>query len=237
MFNMKTLIFFVLTLSLTGCVTWYKPGARQGEFEQAKYQCLQESQQRVGVAQVNPYGGTAVNSVQTNDMLFGNCMNAKGWSLQNTKALESQLQQQEANNSVVQAQIESDKSRINSMGIEMCANPELKAYYSKTACKVQDVTFEQLADSTKITAPQKAALVKQRAIVDKLQKEQAKAMRSTPSPNDKKVADLYESIIVTQGNQINLDLYNGKITWGEFNQKRKDILSNYQSAIKNVTGR
>lgn len=234
---MKKTLLLVSTISLAGCMAWYKPGATQGEFESARYQCLQESQQRVGVAQVNSFGGTAVNNVQTNEMLFNSCMNAKGWSWQNKQNLQNQLQQQQANASVVQSQIESDKARINSMRTEMCANPELKAYYSKTACKVQDITFEQLADNSKITAPQKAALVKQRAIVDKIQKEQTRAMRSTPSVNAKKVADLYESIIVTQGDQINLDLYNGKITWGEFNQRRKDILGKYQAAVKSISSR
>jgi starvation-inducible outer membrane lipoprotein len=68
---MKRLLSLSIVVCLAGCVTWYKPDAQQGEFERDKYQCLQESQQRVGAAQVNPYGGSAVNTVQTNNMLFG----------------------------------------------------------------------------------------------------------------------------------------------------------------------
>lgn len=231
---MKKLLFALIPVTLlAGCVSWHKPGARPGEFEQAKYICLQESQQRVGVAQANAWGGTAVNTVQTNDMLFGNCMNAKGWSLQNTQAAQNQIQQQQASQSAFQSQLQSESSRISQQAKAVCENPDYKPYYSKSACQAQDITFEQLADQSKITSAQKAVLLKQRAAIAEIQKARAE-LNKRAGGKAAKIADAGNSYLIPQNDQNNLDLYNGKITWGEYNKNRKDIYTKFQERIKSI---
>jgi hypothetical protein len=218
---------------LTACQNvWIKPNAAPGEFEQARYQCLQESQQRVGVASVNQYGGSAVDSVKTNGMLFNSCMQAKGWSLQNKDAAQAQIAQIQANSAVAQSQATERQHDLVARLNEICNNPELKAYYAKSSCKANEVTFEQLADGTKITPTQKAVLLKQRAAVDSYEKETISMLRSRGGAQDKHVADILETTSIPQNIQNNLDLYNGKITWGEYNQKRRDIYNNFQIALK-----
>ena len=76
----------LILVAASGCVfkpmLWNKPGATQEEFAQAKYECLQQSQQTQSGAYVNPYGGAATTQVVTNPGLFGACMNAHGFYLQ-----------------------------------------------------------------------------------------------------------------------------------------------------------
>ena len=38
-----------------------------------------------------------------------------------------------------------------------------------------------------------------------------------------KVADLQQNFLMPKSDSIYLDLYNGKITWGEFNKQRKEL--------------
>ena len=80
-------ILFLVSIFMYGCVqtVWFKPNAYQGEFEQTRYKCLQESQQRVVNGNANGYQANYNNRVVTNDQLFGACMAAKGWSLQQQK--------------------------------------------------------------------------------------------------------------------------------------------------------
>lgn len=91
---MKNLTFiFLLSCIVSGCVqqqmVWVKPNAQQGEFEQVRYQCLQESQQyssrgvAIANSAINGYQAISRSGVGTNDELFGACMNAKGWNVQN----------------------------------------------------------------------------------------------------------------------------------------------------------
>ena len=229
---MKKIMLTGCLLVLTACMSWYKPGARPGEFEQDKYQCLQESQQIVGPAQVYPWGGPAVSPVQTNETLFGNCMYAKGWSLQKTQAVQAQIQQQQALQAAVQSQFKSESDEISEQGHAICANPDFKLYYAKTACLAQDITFEQLADASKITPTQKVALVKQRAAIAENQKARID-LNSRAGGKAAKIADATITSLIPQNDQNNLELYNGKITWGQYNQRRKDIYLQFMEKIKN----
>lgn len=165
-------------------------------------------------------------------MLFSNCMNAKGWSLQNTQAAQAQIQQQQASQSATQSQLKSESDRISEQGKANCANPEFKPYYAKTACLAQDITFEQLTDATKITPIQKTALVKQRAAIAENQKARLELNRRAGG-KAAKIADASATSLIPQNDQNNLDLYNGKITWGQYNQKRKDIYLQFMEKIKN----
>ena len=67
---------------------WVKPGAGQNEFTQARYSCLQQSQQSFGAAYVNRYGGSASSGMTTNGGLFDACMNSQGWILQGARTPE-----------------------------------------------------------------------------------------------------------------------------------------------------
>jgi hypothetical protein len=72
---------------------WVKPGAEQSEFAQVRYQCLQEAQQRQ--TSFDGIGGDVIagSTVQTNYQLFGFCMNAHGWYLQQREPVPAAPQQ------------------------------------------------------------------------------------------------------------------------------------------------
>ncbi|MBU3547498.1 hypothetical protein [Polynucleobacter sp. P1-05-14] len=231
---MKKIVILFLAIGLAGCMTWYKPNARQGEFEQARYECLQQSQQAGGVAQVNASGGYAVSGVRTNDMLFASCMNAKGWSWQSKDSAQAAVAQSQMATAGAQSQVQSEMSQIKARQQATCSNPDFKLYYAKSSCLAEDMTFEQLADSTKITPAQKAVLVKQREAVASQQKDQMEINRRLFGAQGAKVADLAQSTLIPQNDKNNLDLYNGKITWGEYNQKRKEIAATFSAAVKNI---
>jgi hypothetical protein len=115
---------------------WVKPGASQSDFAQARYNCMQQSQQRVSTAFVNQYGGAANNSVITNQNLFGACMNAQGWSLQQQPSAE---QGKAAMAEVVQE------------AKQLCTRPDLQPHFTKTPCMPEDTTLEQMADKSHIS--------------------------------------------------------------------------------------
>jgi hypothetical protein len=128
-----------------------KPGASQADFAQVRYNCMQQSQQRVGTAFVNQYGGAANNSVITNQNLFGACMNAQGWSLQQQPSTE---QGKAAMDALVQ------EAR------QLCTRSDLQPHFSKTPCMPEDTTLEQMADKSRISASEKVALDEVRTEVE-----------------------------------------------------------------------
>ena len=74
----------ILSFLLTSCApqfVWVKPGAGQTEFQQAKYSCLKNSQQREAKAHGDSVAYDYDNKVVTNDQIFNACMGAEGWRL------------------------------------------------------------------------------------------------------------------------------------------------------------
>jgi hypothetical protein len=81
---MRKVVVLLALLMLSSCTTerrWFKTGSTRQDFNQDRYRCMQESQQRVSSAYVNQYGGSSNSGVRTNRNLFNACMEAQGWEL------------------------------------------------------------------------------------------------------------------------------------------------------------
>lgn len=80
----KVEIILCSVLMCVGCSTpqyWVKPNASQGELEQVRYQCLQQSQRPYASRNSSQYASTAVATIETNPELFRSCMESNGWRL------------------------------------------------------------------------------------------------------------------------------------------------------------
>ena len=121
-----------------------------------------------------------------------------------------------------QAEVQKKYDEIRNKIIAICNLPELVEYYKKTACNSSEINFAHITDTSKITEAQKEALVKQRitvSTVDKMQ-DDLQAMRGIAG---QKITDIAKSFVRPENEKNALDLYNGLITWGEYNKKRKEI--------------
>ena len=124
--------------------------------------------------------------------------------------------------------------KLNQQSNERCANPEFKAFYDKTPCTTRDINFQYVSDATKITPTQKKVLLLAKSSIDAIQKER---MRIEREAGMHEIVHLKEQLLIPQNDANNLDLYNGKITWGEYNTKRRDIFNNYLSEVKKLNNR
>lgn len=104
----------------------------------------------------------------------------------------------------------------------MCAVQEFKSLFVKTACLADDIALEQLADDTKITKQQKPIFLKYRTRVEDLNKEIQEWRRMMGDSKKKLLADYVDSQ-QSEIDKFNLDLYKGAISWGTYNQRRKEL--------------
>jgi hypothetical protein len=189
---------------------------------------MQASQQQTSSAYINRYGGAASSGQTTNDPLFIACMNAKGWSLQRQSANSEQAGHNKAE---VEVAVKANKERQESI----CADPKFAPYYNKTACGADKITFEQLANTSKISPAAKAIFAEQRNSVDVLAHEIMDLQRKYGGTIGAKREELYMTTAKIQNDQNNLNLYNGLITWGEYNRQRQEIYSEYLAAASRIT--
>ena len=85
---MKSIRFFATILlmaaSMSGCATTYirylsSNNATQAQFMQDRYQCYQETKQRISGAFVNQYGGTSSSQVLPSCSAWRACLAARGY--------------------------------------------------------------------------------------------------------------------------------------------------------------
>ena len=122
---------------------------------------------------------------------------------------------------------------IDARGKAICDNPEYAILFLNTSCSGKDITFEQIADSSKITPEQKVVLPKFRTEMDAYSRERLEFIRSVGKNPGKQWADYVDSV-QPEVDKYNLDLYNGVISWGEYNQKRKDFYARMQAEYRKI---
>ena len=119
--------------------------------------------------------------------------------------------------------------KLTQQSNERCVNPEFKPYYDKTPCLASQINFQYVSDTSKITPTQKKVFLAVRAGIDESQRQRIKVDRETGFGW---AADVVEQFSIPPNDANNLDLLNGKITWGEYNTKRRDIFNNFMVEIK-----
>lgn len=153
-------------------------------------------------------------------------MVGKGWTLRDKTS-------HDASNSAAESSWKSVMDKSKSDGELRCKDPSFKVYYAKTACFAQDMTFEQMADDSKITPQQKPVLMAVKKSIDAQFVQVFESLKQIPNAPGEKVVALYKSFDIEIDKNA-LDLYSGKITWGEYNRKRKEIAAKQTEAYKNL---
>jgi hypothetical protein len=84
----KVLMAVVAALAMAGAACapvrpvtpwrYARPDTTQAQFMKDRYECLQEAEQRVSGAVVNPYGGAASSRVVVNCGVWVSCLGARG---------------------------------------------------------------------------------------------------------------------------------------------------------------
>ena len=227
---MRLFVVSVMSL-LVGCAAnnkvWYKADGTQDMFSQDRYSCLQQAQQPTSTAYFGNYGGllptrqlTASSGMVTNDPLLIACMNAKGWYLTDPNLTPMR----DGGVAPSTAPVKSKLSVLVGQMRELCGNPTFAAYHAKTYCSVSDATLLNMTDKSKISNQEKDSLNMYSQAYDRLYKEWNDLARIEGNAQAKQLAS-YNEIVVQPAVQKNrLDLFEGKISWGDYNRRRKEIL-------------
>ena len=148
--------------------------------------------------------------------------------LQQQQQQQSQTQQANADAAKQAMQVLKDKQD------GFCADPANQAYYAKTGCKPNEITFDQQLDKSKISSSEKLVLKDLYPKLQTLSREAAANMRTYYGPKGIKGADLVEGKMIPQSDKNNLELYSGKITWGDYNTRRKEIFDAYMAEFRSL---
>ncbi len=227
-------IAFSLIFALAACAPplWVKPGGSQNDFSKDKYTCMQQAQQREAGASFNRYGFSASDTVVTNEKLFASCMNSRGWYLQGQDQISAAQSAQQAKTNEAAATLEQLKKEINAI----CEKQGYKTIFEKTACNPPDIMLNQLSISERISKSDRPLFMEFYNEQNNINKRAVTALRSSGNTKDKNIADLFEQSSVRR-EQNALNLYDGTITWGQYNKARKSIAEALQEAVRAISNK
>jgi hypothetical protein len=149
-------------------------------------------------------------------------MVSKGWTLEDKQIADSEFNKVKKIN-------ENADSKYNAI----CQKNDYKLYFLKSPCKAEDINFNFMADESKINNDEKIVIVKVFKEIDDIRNEQTNELRKINEKSTNEFDDFYKSKVRPLQDKNRLDLYNGKITWGDFNRIRSEIYSKQTDEWKN----
>jgi hypothetical protein len=219
----KLLITSGLLFLTMGCshpkMLFDKSGLTSEEFNRDKYDCVQQSRTSWSGGGTGGLGAAMMISAKSNAdkqsaELFKMCMEARGYTSREVNDEEYEIQK----NSPF-------KTKINQIGKERndrCNRDDFKLFFIKSACKTDDITLEQLTDKTMISEVEKTVFSKYRSENKDSNNKVQEAIRTDGAAKDKEMGLVLERIYL-QADKNALDLFEGKITWCEYNKCRKEM--------------
>jgi hypothetical protein len=100
---------------------------------------------------------------------------------------------------------------------------------------VRDITPAQLADTSTISPAAKAIFPDWRNAVTAIRRDYANALRQYGGTTGARRANFFTTTTMPAYDQNDSNLYNGLITWGEYNRRRQEIAREFQSTANNLS--
>lgn len=224
----KFLSVFVIVLAV-GCAmapqSQLVKNVSQQEIQQDNAACQNQAQ----LIQISDweYKGTfmeGANIKMKQNRAFENCLISKGYVRKATGAKNEDsgfVQQLNFNTSELEA---------------LCVKPEYKTIFERTNCGKQEITMQMLSDTTKITKPQKKLMEKFDAEQKVIADERSNLIQNSGDAKYKEYNTWFEANVRIPAMLNKTELYDGKITWGQYNKvklQQKMQNSNKFNEIKN----
>lgn len=221
----------VACLTIAGCapVIWDKPGVTQAQFNQENAQCRMVARGMnpgtfyaegkpafVAGAALGNAIGTAINTAAT----YRDCMMATGYTPENP--------QTQAN----VAKIKPILAQTSACVVAVYSAPEAEPIRLHSPYNPAETTPEQLADRAFVTDSEIAIIG---ALYPRLVECQQNTLRqiSTPMPS---LVPMLSAQYATGAEEITL-LKSRKLTWGDFNTRRKNRLVDFQARLTAELGK
>ena len=214
---MKKVFSVVLVMILTGCATqpkvWTKPGGTVDQFQRDKMNCRNYGMQS---AMANGLAGNMFVEIWVSRETEA-CLQNLGYTIQMPNAT--------AVDSAYNDQIKSIDSAVDAL----CDRPEYQALVQKTTCGIglKQPSMEMLTDKSKITKQQRSLFDKYTAERNSLIEQKKTLIRSGGSQASKDFLQKYESSIEPKLLMSKAELYEGKISWGQYNKEILNLISVY----------
>lgn len=223
-------------LLLTACakpkMLYYKDGLTQEDFNRDKYECVQQSRTSWSGGGTGAFGiamiiGSKSNAEAQSAELFKMCMEARGYTAREVGDEEFERQKN--------TPLKTEVNKIGKERKELCNREEFRLVIVKTPCNPESISLAQLSDNKIISEDEKTVFSKFRAEYTNLNNKLLEAIETKGDLKDKEFGLILGQIYLQADNNA-LNLFEGKITWGEFNKNRKEFNQKIKEERNRIIG-
>lgn len=126
-------------------------------------------------------------------------------------------------------------AEIKERSDKLCIDERLKLFFAKTPCNVPELTLQHLTDNSKVTTAEKSVLLQIDAEYITIAQMVAENHRLNTRPESLGAALANSRMKGRSDAQENLtNLYQGKITWGEYNSQRKELATSGRAEFDRI---
>jgi hypothetical protein len=183
---------------------------------QPNYLAQIQQQNSQNMAQAGANIGTAFAQQQFAE----NCMRTLGWSKQQTVS-SSQSNVAELNRKYQ----EEFSGLMGEFEVRVCKSEGFQYLFKKSPCNIRDISLVHLANKDKVNQQDLDLLLKYSETLKEFQNKELEIINKYILPPLKiNYANMRRSQM-DRGMGLLLELYEGKITWGDYNKKRQEVAS------------
>lgn len=114
-----------------------------------------------------------------------------------------------------------------------CEKKEYQQIYVRSACNSDDLTLEQLSSNKKIAPSEKAMFLSIHSEGKARGKRYSANFKSIGDPRGAEIsARIDTTLSKTESNA--LALYDGSITWGQYNKRRKEVAQSFKDELNQI---
>jgi len=134
----------------------------------------------------------------------------------------------------LETNIERELTKLALEAKQICDFEEYRMYVERSACLPTDITLEQLSDATRINEKQKIAMMGFTKAIDDVEN-RIEDVQRLGGMLSRKMYEYDLTIFRPAIDTCRIELFQGKLTWGEYNRRKRDAFTQRAIAIKNAT--
>lgn len=124
-------------------------------------------------------------------------------------------------------------NQLNRSQYDICTSTKYAALQSFNPCSNKDISFAQLADNKKVTPAQRAQMIALYTELDPVYQQITALYKNQGSDDGRLIADARDWAF-EQARENRLQLINGKVTWGQYLDRRVKINNTMSQRIQSL---
>lgn len=161
------------------------------------------------------------------------CMYSNGWRQRRPQSSTAQASGTVTNDAAATSDYRVNLAidRAQRETAETCKNEKFKLFFAKTGCSSDDITPEQLADTSRISFMVRPVAVELQPEINATVERVRDAEREFGGEKGARIGDALDVALFDAAQNMK-SLTDGSITWGDYNRRRKEIQEALRGAIK-----